>query len=236
MITTTVVTVGTAGTLAVSPTVDAQKVWIENLEPEGNIGDFSREGYAYLVDQIFTVASLATLRFSFTTGATGAQFDYWNIVSTNDNIIAKLYESATITTSGTVIPAYNMNRNAADDYEAVLETASALTGGTVIAQELVNADKEAGGGQASSKVITLAPNTEYGFTFYNSGNQSTDVHFQLIFVEFYNGYNDIWINGLHGQTVRLKGGDKVQFQLEQAEGLWASSIRNGTRLAIMRQD
>ena len=41
-ITTTVVTVSTGGTLVVAPTTDAQRVWLENLEPFGEPGEYAR--------------------------------------------------------------------------------------------------------------------------------------------------------------------------------------------------
>lgn len=235
-ITTTVVTTTTTGTLVVSPTTDAQKVWLENLEPMGDVGEFARAGYQFLIDRFVTIESLASALFSFTTGDTGAQFDTWTFRSTSENVRGYLIENATIVTTGTAIPAYNLNRNVSDTHTSVAQPASSITGGTVIIQELVSAGKDVGGGITSSKVVTLKPNTQYGFRFTNTGNQPTDLQIQIGFVEFYNGYNDIWVNGLHNQTVRLRGGDKVQFQLEQAEGLWASSLRDGCKLAVMRQD
>lgn len=235
-ITTTVVTTDTDGVLAVSPTVDAQKVWIENLEPDRSIGSYARNGYMYFVDQVFNIGAGASIHFSFTTGATGAQFEFWNITSTTDTVLGKLIQGATIVTNGNTVPAYNLNRNFPDTYNAVLVGATSITGGTTFIQELITANQFGGGTESSTKTVTLKPNTQYGFTFTNQGNQTTTVHFQLGFVELYNGYNDIWINGLENQTVKLRGGDRVQFQLEQGEGLWASSIRNGCKLAVMRQD
>lgn len=234
--TTNVVTTSTTGTLVVSPTTDAQKVWLENLEPMGDIGEFARAGYQYLIDQVVSIESGASVNFAFTAGTTGAQFDSWNFVSTSDNVLGQLFEGATIVTSGTTIPAHNLNRNFSDSYTSTLVSASSITGGTAIIQEMITASKSSSGGITSSKVVTLEPNTQYGFKFTNLGNQTTSLHVQLGFVEFYNGYNDIWINGLHNETVRLRGGDRVQFQLEQSEGLWASSIRNGCKLAVFKQD
>lgn len=235
-ITTTVVTTTTTGVLAVSPTVDAQKVWLENLEPFGEAGEYARAGYQYLIDQVVSIGAGLSVNFAFTAGTTGAQFDSWNFVSTSDNVLGQLFEGATIVTSGTTIPAYNLNRNFPDSYTSTSVSASSITGGTAIIQEMITASKSSSGGVASSKVVTLEPNTQYGFKFTNLGNQTTSLHVQVGFVEFYNGYNDVWINGLENQTIRLKGREKVQLQLEQGEGIWASSIRNGVKVAVMRQD
>lgn len=235
-ITTTVVTVSTGGTLVVAPTTDAQRVWLENLEPFGEPGEYARQGYQYLIDQVVSIGAGASVYFSFTAGTTGAQIDTWDFTSNTSDVLGQLIENATIVTNGVTVQAHNFNRNDSDTYSSVLQGATSITGGTAIVQELVTASKSAGGGINSSKVITLKPNTQYGFKFTNQGNQTTSFHIQVGFVELYNGYNDIWINGLNNQTIRLKGREKVQLQLEQAEGIWASSIRNGTKIAVMRMD
>lgn len=235
-ITTSVVSVGTAGATLCSPTIDAQDVWVENLEPSNDIGDFSRDGYAYAVSRYQTISNGGTALFSFTTGDTGAQFDFWTFTAENSSVLASLIEGATITTTGTAIPGYNLNRNDADTHDAVLEGATALTGGTTILSEYVPASNQAGGGVGSNKVITLEPNTEYGFKFVDVGGNGTPVHIQIAWVEKYNGWNDVWLNGSSGQTVRLRGGEKIQLELEQAEGLTGTALRDGVQVAVMRRD
>lgn len=235
-ITTQVVSVGTAGATLVSPTIDAQDAWVENLEPSNEIGDFSRSGYAYAVSRSITIANGGTALFSFTTGALGAQFDFWTFTAEDSSVLGSLIEGATITSTGTAIPGYNLNRNESDSYDAVLEGATALTGGTVVLSEYVPASNQAGGGVSSSKVITLEPSTEYGFKFVDVGGNGTDLHIQIGWVEKYNGYNDVWINGTAGSAVRLRGGEKVQLSLGQSEGLTATAIRDGVQVAVMRQD
>lgn len=235
-ISTYVVSVGTAGADLVPPTVDAALIWLENIEPSNEIGDFSRDGYAYMVSRDLTIANNGVVRFSFTTGSTGAQIDFWEFDASGSNVLGELIEGATITTTGTAVPAYNLNRNFADDYEAVLETATAITGGTVVLTEFIVASNQAGGGASSSKLITLEPNTEYGFRFTDVGGNGAKLHIQIGWVEKYNGYNDVWINNSVGNAARLRGGDKIQIALQQSEGLSGFAIREGVKVAVMRQD
>ena len=235
-ITTNVISVGTAGATLISPTIDAQEAWVENIEPSNEMGDFSRDGYAYAVSRYQTISNGGTALFSFTTGDTGAQFDFWTFTAENSSILASLVEGATITSTGTAIPGYNLNRNESDTYDAVLEGATAMTGGTVILSEYVPASNQAGGGAGSNKVITLKPNAEYGFRFVDVGGNGTPVHIQIGWVEKYNGYNDVWLNGAVGSAVRLRGGEKIQLELGQGEGLTAFALREGVQVAVMRQD
>lgn len=235
-ITTSVVSVGTAQVTLCSPTIDAQDAWVENLEPSNNLGDFSRDGYTYVVDELISIAGNGTAIFSFTTGDTGAQFDFWSFQTENTDVFATLWEGATITTTGTAIPAYNLNRNASDSYDAVLESATAISGGTAILSEYIGASFLTSGSMQSSKIVTLRPNTEYGFTFQSRGGATTDVHIQIGWVEKYNGYNDVWLNGIQDQAVRLRGGEKIQLALQQGEGITAVASRDGVQVAVMRQD
>ena len=235
-ITISAITVGTAGVTVVSPTVDAQKVWIENLEPSNNLGDFSRDGYTYIISQYITIPNAGTALFSFTTGATGAQFDFWDLQSETSSMLGELVEGATITTTGTAVPAYNMNANFPDDYSAVIQSASAVTGGTVIISEYSPASAQSSGGAYSGKIITLQPNTQYGFRFIDKGGTGTKAHIQIGFVEKYNGYNDVWLNGPVDSAVRLRGSEKIQLDLQQGEGITAIARRNNVKIAVMRQD
>lgn len=235
-ITTTTLSIGTASSTIVSPTVDAQKVWVENLEPSNNLGDFSRDGYAYIISQYITIPNGGTALFSFTTGATGAQFDFWDFQAETSSLLGELVEGATITTTGTAVPAYNMNANFPDDYTAVIESATAVTGGTVIISEYSPASAQASGGAYSGKIITLQPNTQYGFRFTDVGGTGTKAHIQIGFVEKYNGYNDIWLNGPADGAIRLRGNEKIQLDLLQGEGLYGVAKRNNVKIAVMRQD
>lgn len=235
-ITTTKFSVGTATVELVPPSNDSQRIWLENLESSNNIGDFSRDGYAFMVSRDITISNGGTAIFSFTTGSTGAQFDFWEFDAATSSVLGELIEGATITTTGTAIPAYNLNRNFPDTYQAVLEGATALTGGTVVLTEAVSASNQSGGGASSSKIVTLEPNTQYGFRFTDVGGTGTKFHIQIGWVEKYNGYNDLWINGPLGDTVRLRGGEKLQLDLQQGEGLTGVARRAGVTVAVMRQD
>lgn len=228
--------VGTAAVEIVGQGMDSKKVWIQNLSATPDDAAYARAGYVYLIDQIVSIPSLGTAAFSFTTGATGAQFEFWNFATTSDNVLGQLIEGGTVTATGTAVPAYNMNRNYGDDYLAEIETASAVTGGTVIVQELINADKEAGGGMESSKIVTLEPDTQYGFNFVNQGNQTTSLHAQIGFVEKFNGVNRVYLGTTAGSSVYLAGGEKVAFDLRGDESIYAISDNGTNDVAVMKAD
>jgi hypothetical protein len=126
-----VYTVGTATSTVVAPTIDSARYVLKNLEPANTLGEFSRVGYTYAAHNYITIANNGTAIFSFTTGADGAQFDFWDFDSSNSSVIAELIEGATIVTTGLAIPGYNLNRNVSDSHEAQLFAATSLTGGTV---------------------------------------------------------------------------------------------------------
>lgn len=235
-VTSQVVTIGTAEVTVVYPSVDTQRIVFENLAPADDVGAYSRAGNVFLVDEIFTLGSAATTQFSFTTGAYGAQFEYYSIDTNSQAVRADLIEGGTITTNGTTFPAYNLNRNEADTYDAVLEGATTLTGGTAIVTEVMAADKKAGGGVASGKIITLEPSTEYGFKFTNLGNQNTDIHFQLGFSERFNGGNAIWLGGTAEGGIKINGGEKIELTFYQGESLTAISETPNNKLALLKRD
>lgn len=230
-----VYTVGTAATTVVAPTVDSARYVLKNIEPANTMGEFSRDGYLYMVSRYIPIANNGTAIFSFTTGDTGAQFDYWDFQSSNSSILGSLIEGATIVTTGSAIPAYNLNRNDSDTYGSVLRAASSLTGGTTILTEYIGASNQAAGGSSSSKIVTLEPNTEYGFKFVDVGGNGTNLHIQIGFVEKYNGYNEIWL-GTPDQSFVLHGGEEISMYLRPYETINATATRAGCRLAVMRQD
>lgn len=235
MLSQSVYTVGTAATTVVAPTLDSGRYILKNLEPANTLGEFSRIGYTYAVSRYFPIANNGTASFSFTTGANGAQFDYWQFDSSNSSVIAELVEGATITTTGSAIPAYNLNRNEADTYQSQLFAASAVTGGTVIYQNYIGASNQAAGGASSNTVITLEPNTQYGFRFRDVGGNGTNVHALIGWVEKYNGLNDIWLGTVDNSYV-LSGGEEVSMYLRPYEVINATATREGCKLAVMRQD
>lgn len=89
-----------------------------------------------------------------------------------------MLEGATATQYNYITPR-NLNRAYPDSSSASLSSASAVSGGTKIASELVGAAGKAGGQLSQSKIHTLRDNTMYVMTFYNTGNQATTCHMNL---------------------------------------------------------
>jgi hypothetical protein len=233
VLTQNIFTVGTAAQTVVAPTNDVATYVLKNLQPR-DVDDSARDGFIYLLSRDFTVNQASSVAFSLLTGSTGAQLDFYEIVSDNMKIYAELIEGATITTTGDPIPAYNLNRNKSDAHTSVFTAASAVTGGTVISTELVTAAKDAGGALSSVKIHTLKPSTEYAMRFTNQGNQNTTVHFQLGFSEQYNGYSDIWLSTIEDSYV-LRSGEEIKFTLLPEEIINATALAP-SKLAVMRSE
>lgn len=235
-VTSQVFTIGTAAETVVFPSVDTQRILFENQEPDSSLGQYSRDGFAYIVSRQITISNGGTALFSFTTGAAGAQLDFWDFEVENSSIRGELVEGATITTTGAAIPGYNLNRNFADDHDAVLIGASAMTGGTVVLSEYIGSSNQSSGGAISNKLVTLEPETQYGFRFIDVGGNGTVMHLQIIWVEKYNGDNDIWLGGVVGEGVRLRGGEKVELTFYQGESMQAIATSLDNQLAVLRRD
>ena len=228
-----VVTVGTAEAMVVPPSTDTQRIILQNQQPSGGVGDYSREGYVYLTQSYFTVPNGGTASFALETGPHGAQFEFYSIVADGNAVHAYLVEGATYTTGGTVL-AHNMNRNHNDSYQSVLTSATGVTGGTVISSEYVPSSNQAGGATSSIKIHTLEPSTGYAMQF-TAPNGAANVHFQLGFTEQYNGLHDIYL-GTAGSAVRLRGGEVLTLDLYPGEAVYASANGTACALAIQRQD
>lgn len=226
--------IGTATTTVVAPTADYVEYVLKNLEPQG-ADNLARDGHVYMVGQQFTLTSGATASFSIMTGATGAQFEFYQIITESASVIASLIEGATIVTNGSNIPAYNLNRNFSDSHNAVLKSATSVTGGTVISSEFVTASIHGGGAGSSVKVHTLEPNTEYAMKFVNQGNQTTNVFFQLGFAEQYNGYSEIWLGTVDDSFV-LKPGQELKMTLQPNATINATAKDGACKLAVIRQE
>lgn len=220
----------------VAPSVDAQTVVIKNDMPDGDLNQHVRDGYAFAVHTDITLANGGSQSFSFTTGDFGAQILGYKIASTVENVEANLIEGATITTNGTAVPAYNLNRTSSITYDASLVGVTSISGGTVVSSESIFASNQASGGMDSSKVITLAPNTQYAFKFNNIGSQSTYIHFEMIWTERYNGYTTVWLNGAEGVGYPLHGGESVAIDLIRGQAIDAISGGADCQIAVMRQD
>jgi hypothetical protein len=234
LLTQNVYAVGTAPSTVVEPTSDVATYVLKNLQPL-SVFDYSRDGYIYLLNRLFDIGATGTGLFSFETGPTGAQIDFYDFVSTNEDVYAELIEGATVTVTGSAIPAYNLNRNKSSAHNAVLKAATVVTGGTTVSSELITASKGVGGLVASGKIHTLAPNSQYAFRFTNRGNTTTAIHFQMGFSEQYNGYNEIWLDTLEDSFV-LRGEEQIQFTLLPNETINARAKMNSCRLAVIRQE
>lgn len=234
MIVSEVVTVGTSETTVLRPVMRAQQIVLQNLEPSNDMASYSREGLVYLIDQVVTIPSPGTAYFSFTTPADGAQIEFYELTSNSQDILGQLVEGGTVTSTGTAVPAYNLNRQDETAYNSTITTASAISGGTVVVQEYITAGKKSGGNVGSGKVITLKGSQTYGLRFANQGNQTTKLQAQIGFTEKFNGLNDIWINGASDSTIRLRGGESTVINLYQAEEITAIALQADKKLAIMR--
>lgn len=234
-ITQTVYTLGTSTVEIVAPSVDTAKVTIKNLQPEYEVGAYSRDGYVFLLSRVFSVPSPGTVDFSMTTPPGGVQFDFYSILTTDAQVTASLIEGGTVVSSGTPIPAYNLNRQVGGTHATVFDVATSVTGGTVIATELVPGENKASGGVDSSKIFSLVGSSTYAFRFVNNGNQSTTVAFDLGFSEQFNGAHDIWL-GANGSAMRLSGSDEVQLFLDSGEAVVATGGGTPVQVAVIRQD
>jgi hypothetical protein len=219
--------------MVVPPSTDTQRVVLQNQQPEGNVGDYSREGYVYLAQSFFNVPNGGTVSFGINTGSHGAQFEFYSIDTASNNIHAYLIEGATYT-AGSAVQAYNLNRNHSDSYQSVLTRATNITGGTVVSAEFVPGSNQAGGVYSSVKVHTLKPSTRYAMSF-TAPSGATDVHFELGFTEQYNGLHDIYL-GTAGSAIRLRGGQILTLDLYPGESVYASANGTACALAIQRQD
>lgn len=229
-------TVGNTLAQVVADSPDSQEVWLQNLSPRNTTDSYAKDGYLFLLQREFAITSPGTAVFEMATGANGAQINYYEIISTTDNVKAELVEGATIGTTGSPIPAYNLNRTDSDAHDAVFTAGTSISGGTVVAAEYITADKHAAaGGNISGKIFTLKPSTDYGLKFVNQGNQTTTVFFQMTFAEDFNGYNDIWIGDAVGTGVRVRGGDTVHMSLIQGQKLFAIAQQDND-LMVTRQD
>lgn len=229
-----VYTVGTATQTVVAPTNDYAEYVLKNIQPV-DAGEYAREGMVYAFFSRRDITSGTTEDLVFTTGATGAQLDYFQLVSEQSSIYSQIIEGATVTTTGPAIQAYNLNRNHSDAHETQIHVAATVSGGTAVQSEFVTASNQGGGAISSQKVITLKPNTNYVFRATNVGNQTTSWYSQVAFSEHYNGYNRIWLGTINNSFV-LDAGEELQMVLPPNETINASSLVDGNKLSVMRRE
>lgn len=231
----TVYTLGTALAQILAPSTDAQRVTIQNLEPDPVDGGYSRAGLAFEMSRVFTIASGGTASFSMATPAGGVQFISYQIVSTGAEVTATLIEGATVTSAGTPIASYNLNRQSSSTAQAVLDSATSVTGGTVVATELVTSAHKVSGSADSEKIYTLNGSSTYAMRFVNGGNQETKVFFDLVWSEDFNGQHEVWF-GANGSAYRLRAGQTIQLTMDAGESIAALAGGTGVQVAVIRQD
>lgn len=229
-----VYSVGTTPVTVVAPTNDFAKYVLKNIQP-ATVDEMAREGYIYALFARRTLTSGQIENLSFMTGPTGAQLDYYQLVSESSSVFSQIIEGATVTTVGDAIPVYNINRNFSDTPTSVIKAASVATGGTVVQSEFVTASNQGGGAISSQKIVTLKPNTQYVFRAENVGNQSTSWYSQIGFSEHYNGYNNIWLETVNDSFV-LKPGDEITMELIPNATINATALINSNKLSVMRQE
>lgn len=164
-------------------------------------GDLAKRGLVYLIAEFFDVASTASVSFALTTNGKEVEFQFYDIASTQETIRAVLTEEPTgITKFGSQIVGRNLNRRFPDIHTAELQAASGVTGGTVIASELLGSAKGAGA-LSSAKVHTLKANATYVMTFHNAGNQNTTCHLNLGWAEADPPHYDLITEGINSGGV-----------------------------------
>jgi len=234
-ITQKIVTLGTGIVQIVDPSADAQRVTIRNVQPKTLEGSYSRQGFVFQMSQVFSVGSPGTATFSLATPTNGVQFVSYQIVSDNSAVTATLIEGASVTSAGTPIKSFNLNRQSTGTANAVLDTATNVTGGTVIATELITASHKAAGAASSDKIFTLKGSQTYAMRFVNNGNQTTNVFFDLNWSEQFNDLHDVWL-GTINESHRLQGGDEIQLFLQAGESIAARGGGTPCRVSVIRQD
>lgn len=139
----------------------------------------AKRGLVYLMSEFFTVGAGASVYFALDTNGKEVEFQFYDISSNQSEVRATLLESPATATQFNYITPRNLNRNFADAATASLSAASAVTGGTAIASELVGSTAKTGGDLSSRKVHTLKNGTVYVMRFVNVSNQETTCHMNL---------------------------------------------------------
>ena len=147
-----------------------------STEPDG----LSKRGYVYSIGEFFTIPATTTVYFGMSTNGVDVEFQFYDITSDLQPIEARLIEAPATATAGTnVITPRNLNRKYPDASTVTLRNYTAITGGTIIASELVGSGSKAGGFISQHKIHVLEAGTLYIMSFYNTGNQDTKAHLNL---------------------------------------------------------
>lgn len=131
------------------------------------------------MSEFFTLAGNASVHFAMDTNGREVEFQFYDIVSNLGEVRATLIEDPATVTPFNYITPRNLNRKFDDDASASLSAASAVTGGTIIASELVGTTSKTGGDISSRKIHTLRDDTVYVMRFVNQTNQTTVCHMNL---------------------------------------------------------
>lgn len=141
--------------------------------------DLAKRGLVYLLNEFFTIPATGSVFFAIDTNGTEVEFQFYDITTLSGVVQAYLIEDPTATVFGPEIIGRNLNRNFPDAQSATLQAASAVSGGLIVASELIGNESKAGGQIAQSKVHTLKNETRYVMGFYNSANQDSLTHINL---------------------------------------------------------
>lgn len=141
--------------------------------------DLAKRGLVYLLSEFFSVPAAGSVSFVLETNGKEVQFEFYDLTSVDLPVRAELIEGPTYTKFGPAIPARNLNRNFSDAHTSALASASAISGGTAIASELIGAGTKAGGVFSTQRVHILRNDTDYVMTFHNADNQPTRCHINL---------------------------------------------------------
>jgi hypothetical protein len=141
--------------------------------------DLAKRGLVFLLAQFFDVGAAASVSFSLETNGKEVQFEFYDLTSIDLPVRAVLTEGPTYTKFGPAVPGRNLNRNFTDSHTVGLSSASAVTGGTVIASELIGSGTKVGGAFSTQRVHVLKNDTDYVMTFSNADNQPTRCHINL---------------------------------------------------------
>ena len=141
--------------------------------------DLAKRGLVYLLAQFFTVPATSSVSFVLEANGKEVQFEFYDLTSVDLPIRAELIEGPTYTKFGPAIAARNLNRNFSDAHTSALASASAISGGIVIASELIGAGTKVGGEFSTQRVHVLRNDTDYVMTFHNPDNQPSRCHINL---------------------------------------------------------
>lgn len=144
-------------------------------DPDG----LAKRGLVYLMSEFFTLPSSGSVYFALDTNGKEVEFQFYDITSAQSLVRASLIEAPASVTQFNYITPRNLNRNFTDNATASLSAASAVSGGTVIARELIGSTAKTGGEVSSRKVHTLKNGTVYVMQFVNVDNQQSEMHMNL---------------------------------------------------------